>query len=122
MKLPLVGAILLALSLLSAPVAAQECANDFDVTFNQFVSHPEVLAGNVLLAQVPAEKLPALVESLTKAGIDVPADVTRAFLILGPEGTIVGLESGGCLLPPIRINTPLPVKGSGRLPDGRTMA
>lgn len=117
MKLPLVGALLLALSLLAAPAQAQTC-DDFDAIYGQFVTHPNVTSGELVLVAIPEAELPDFVAAIVEMGAVVPGDVTRAFVLVGPGGTVVGLEVGGCLLPPINILAAVPTKGSGRLPDG----
>lgn len=120
MRLPLVGAALLALSLLASPVAAQVCTS-YDDNFAALSSDVNVINGTVRLIEIPQEELPAFVAKLAAIGLPPPGEVSRALVLAGPAGTIVGVEIDGCFFH-VRLSMPLPAKGSGRLPDGRTMA
>lgn len=89
----LVGAALLALSF---PAFAQSC----DYTFDD-VANNQLRANGYPVVIVPDADLPALlaeVESLTGESY---GDVTRAFLANVDGTVLLGLEVGGCLLPPI---------------------
>ena len=120
MKLPLVGALLLALSLFASPVAAQQCFS-YDENLAKLEADQYVISGMVALVEITEEQLPAFVAELTAIGLPPPGEVSRAFVLSGPSSTIVGVEIEGCFFH-IRLSMPLPAKGSGRLPDGRTMA
>jgi hypothetical protein len=98
--LALAGAALLALAF---PAVA---CDKYDQTLVIVRQTPEVMAGTVAVKIVPFDLLDevlAIVEPLIEGyGYDA-SKATRAFVMEGPAMSIVGLEIGGCLLPPIRL-------------------
>jgi len=66
------------------------------------------------------EALAGFVTKLEELGGSKFPGVTRAFVLVGPEMTVIGLEVDGCLMPPIYVaNGMVPAHLGGRGPDGR---
>lgn len=111
---------LLCAALFSSPAVAQEaCTYTFDDVLKN-----QIVAGGHPATVVPTESIPEMLEGLSDMTGDEYDGVTRAF-VANVSGTILlGLEVGGCLLPPIVIaTTPEPASNtrSGRIGD-RTYA
>lgn len=116
MKKLLLG--LVALFAFAAPVAAQECASLSDV-----VAVLDKQGTKYVL--VEAEKVQAFVDEIAEPILGKDIDGATNVLIAEMSGGMVfGLEVGGCVLGPFPVPgvSTLPVKKSGRMPDGSTHA
>lgn len=107
LKLAFAGAFLLALCV---PVAAQAPPGGcykFDQVIAMQRDDPLVKDGTVAVEVVPGDVFEAFIATVAvyveALGYD-PAKATRAFTISGPAATFVGVEIGGCLIPPIKLS------------------
>lgn len=80
-------------ALLTLPATA--CDNTMDAVAAQYA----VLGHPVTMLNGP--DLPDMLAEVSASTGETYRDVTRAFIAEGSKGLLLGLEIGGCLLPPI---------------------
>lgn len=96
---------------LVVPAFGQEtpaCQYPYDAVAAEFAA-----AGSPV-SEIPAEDLPKVIEQLESLTGKAYPNVTRGFIAVVGGKVLLGLESDGCLLPPIIVAQVKPERLSGR--------